>query len=167
MIAVLQEERSSLKSRLWTRECNGTKLEDAAATPRSYRIGTVGGRDRKLGDAGPVGRPFVCRSLGQAKCYDVIKGKTRTAIVIIFLAAILAALPRLGAAWGGEQPTSIQKHTQSMGEQIVGTWRLESNYEEDTRGRETSQFGVATTGQFMDDRHGNFSFRIMSIDGRP
>jgi hypothetical protein len=166
MIAVLQEERSSLKSRLWTRECNGTKRKDAAATPRSYRVGTVGGLDRRLGDAGPVGRPFVCRSLGHAKCHDVIKGKTRTAIVIIFLAATLAALPRLGAAWGGEQPTSVHKHTQSMGEQIVGTWRLESIYEEDTRGEEISQFGVAPTGLFMADRHGNFSFQIMSIDGR-
>src|SRR5262245_33699642 len=166
MIALFQEERSSLKSRLWTRECNGTKRKDVAATPRFYRVGTVGGLDRRLGDAGPVGRPFVCRSLGHAKCHDVIKGKTRTAIVIIFLAATLAALPRLGAAWGGEQPTSIQKHTQSMGEQIVGTWRLESIYEEDTRGEEISQFGVAPTGLFMADRHGNFSFQIMSIDGR-
>src|SRR5262245_58660771 len=52
MIAVLQEERSSLKSRLWTRECNGTKREDAAATPRSYRIGTVGGRGSKTGRCG-------------------------------------------------------------------------------------------------------------------
>src|SRR5262245_37559299 len=64
------------------------------------------------------------------------------------------------------QPTSVQKHTQSMGEQIVGTWRLESIYEEDNRGEEISQFGVAPTGLFMADRHGNFSFQIMSIDGR-
>ena len=53
-----------------------------------------------------------------------------------------------------------------MGEQIVGTWRLESIYEEDTRGEEINQFGVAPTGLFMADRHGNFSFQIMSIDGR-
>src|SRR5262245_40483856 len=62
MIAVLQIERSLLKWRLWTRECNVTKREEAAATPRSYRIGTVGDLDRRVGDAGPVGPPFVCRS---------------------------------------------------------------------------------------------------------
>src|SRR5262245_66623852 len=62
MIAVLQTERSSLKWRLWTRECNVTKREEAAATPRSCRVGTVGGLDRRLGDAGPVTQSFVCRS---------------------------------------------------------------------------------------------------------
>src|SRR5262245_18475254 len=62
MIAVLQRERSSLKWRLWTRECNVTKRKEAAATPRPCRVGTVGGLDRRLGDAGPVRRPFVCRS---------------------------------------------------------------------------------------------------------
>src|SRR5262249_31554667 len=61
MIAGLQKE-SSLKWRLWTRECNVTKREEAAATPRSCRIGTVGGLDRRLGDVGVVGQPFVCRS---------------------------------------------------------------------------------------------------------
>ena len=140
--------------------CPATERPRAPMFPRCDTL------RRRLGDAGPVGRPFVCRSLGHAKCHDGIKGKTRTAIVIIFLAATLAALPRLGAAWGDEQPTSVQKHTQSMGEQIVGTWRLESIYEEDTRGEEISRFGVAPTGLFMADRHGNFSFQIMSIDGR-
>src|SRR5262249_5248409 len=62
MIAMLQKERSSLKWWLWTRECNVTKREAAAATPRSCRVGTVGGLDRRLGDAGLVGQPFVCRS---------------------------------------------------------------------------------------------------------
>jgi histidine kinase-like protein len=62
MIAVLQRERSSLKWRLWTRDCNVTKRKAAAATPRSCRVGTVGGLDRRLGDAGPACRPFVCRS---------------------------------------------------------------------------------------------------------
>src|SRR5262245_7471985 len=61
MIAVLQKERSSLKCRLWARDCNVDKRKAAAATPRPCRVGTVGGLDRRLGDAGPVGRPFVCR----------------------------------------------------------------------------------------------------------
>ena len=140
--------------------CPATERPRAPMFPRCDTL------RRRLGDAGPVGQPFVCRSLGHAKYHDGIKGKTRTAIVIIFLAATLAALPRLGAAWGDEQPTSVKKHTQSMGEQIVGTWRLESIYEEDTRGEEISRFGVAPTGLFMADQHGNFSFQIMSIDGR-
>src|SRR5262245_25020623 len=62
MIVVLQRERSLLKWRLWTRDCNVTKRKAAAATPRPCRVGTVGGLDRRLGDAGPVGPPFVCRS---------------------------------------------------------------------------------------------------------
>src|SRR5262245_65778453 len=61
MIAVLQTERSSLRWLLWARERNVTS-KAAAATPRSCRVGTVGGLDRRLGDAGPVRRPFVCRS---------------------------------------------------------------------------------------------------------
>jgi hypothetical protein len=105
-------------------------------------------------------------TLGHAKCHDGIKSRTSTAIGIIFLAATLAALPRLGGAWGGEQPTSVQERTQSMGEQIVGTWRLDSIYEEDAGGEEIDQFGVAPTGLFMADGHGNFSFQIVSIDGR-
>src|SRR5262249_25742348 len=60
MIAVLQREGSELKSQLLTHECDVDTA--AAATPRSCRVGTVGGLDRRLGDAGPVGRPIVCRS---------------------------------------------------------------------------------------------------------
>jgi serine/threonine-protein kinase RsbW len=41
MIAVFQRERSSLKWRLWTGECNVTKRKEAAAAPRSCRVGTV------------------------------------------------------------------------------------------------------------------------------
>src|SRR5262245_19601129 len=62
MIAVLQTERSSLRWLLWARERNVTKRKAAAATRRSCRVGAVGGLDRRLGDAGPVGQPFVCRS---------------------------------------------------------------------------------------------------------
>src|SRR5262245_48724139 len=40
MIAVLQIERSSLKWRLWTRECDVTKPKEAAATPRPCRVAT-------------------------------------------------------------------------------------------------------------------------------
>ena len=84
----------------------------------------------------------------------------------ILLAAMLASLSRSDAAWGSERTTRIEEHALPIREQIVGTWRLESIYEEDTRGEEINQFGVAPTGLFMADRHGNFSFQIMSIDGR-
>ena len=84
----------------------------------------------------------------------------------ILLAAMLASLSRSDAAWGSERTTGIEEHALPIREQIVGTWRLESIYEEDTRGEEINQFGVAPTGLFMADRHGNFSFQIMSIDGR-
>src|SRR5262245_8516861 len=62
MIAVLQRERSSLKWRLWTRDCNVTKHKAAAAIRRSCRVETVGDLARRLGDARPVSQPFVCRS---------------------------------------------------------------------------------------------------------
>jgi Lipocalin-like domain len=84
----------------------------------------------------------------------------------ILLAAMLASLSRSDAAWGSERTIGGEEHALTMSEQIVGTWRLESIYEEDTRGEEINQFGVAPTGLFMADRHGNFSFQIMSIDGR-
>jgi hypothetical protein len=87
-------------------------------------------------------------------------------IGVIFFAAMLASLSRSDAAWGSEQTTRVGEHALTIREQIVGTWRLDSIYEEDTRGEEINQFGVAPTGLFMADRHGNFSFQIMSIDGR-
>jgi hypothetical protein len=60
-------------------------------------------------------------------------GKTSSVIGVIFVAATLAALSRTGAA-GGAQQTTHQEHTLSIGEQIVGTWSLDSIYEEDSRG---------------------------------
>jgi len=95
-----------------------------------------------------------------------IKSRTSIVLGIIFLAVTLAALSRSGAASGSEPITHVQEHTLSMGEQIVGTWRLDSIYEEDAGGEQIDQFGVAPTGLFMADRHGNFSFQIVSIDGR-
>jgi len=85
-------------------------------------------------------------------------------IVAIFFAAMLASLSRSDAAWASER--TREEHALTMSEQIVGTWRLESIYEEDTRGEEIDQFGVAPVGLLMADRHGNFSFQIMSTDGR-
>jgi hypothetical protein len=95
-----------------------------------------------------------------------IKSRTSSVIGVIFLAATLAALSRTGTAWGAEQTTHEQDHPLSIGEQIVGTWWLDSIYEEDSRGEDIDQFGVAPTGLFMADRNGNFSIQIMSIDGR-
>jgi hypothetical protein len=95
-----------------------------------------------------------------------IKSRTSSVVGVIFLTMTLAAFSRTGTAWGAEQTTREQDHTLSIGEQIVGTWWLESIYEEDSRGEDIDQFGVAPTGLFMADRNGNFSFQIMSIDGR-
>jgi hypothetical protein len=103
---------------------------------------------------------------GQAIRHQGIKSRSSSVIGVIFLTATLAALSRTGAAWGVEQTTHAQDHTLSIGEQIVGTWWLDSIYEEDSRGEDIDQFGVAPTGLFMADRNGNFSFQIMSIDGR-
>ena len=83
----------------------------------------------------------------------------------IFCAVILTSLSRSDAAWGSERTIGGEEHALTVSEQIVGTWRLESIYEEDT-GEEIDQFGVAPVGLLMADRHGNFSFQIMSIDGR-
>ena len=93
-------------------------------------------------------------------------GKTSSVIGVIFVAATLAALSHTGAAGGAQQITHVQEHVLSIGEQIVGTWWLDSIYEEDSRGEDIDQFGDAPTGLFMADRNGNFSFQIMSIDGR-
>jgi hypothetical protein len=135
---------------------------------RGIAVGLAAGILRAL----PLALPTVVHdnaisgNSGQTTRQDGIKRRTSLAIGILFVAATLAAFSRSGAAWGGEQPTSVQEHTRSMGEQIVGTWRLDSIYEEDARGEDIDQFGVAPTGLFMADRHGNFSFQIVSIDGR-
>jgi hypothetical protein len=84
----------------------------------------------------------------------------------IFFAAMLAPLSRSDSAWGSERTTGVEEHALTIREQIVGTWRLESIYEEDAGGEEIDQFGVAPAGLLMADPHGNFSFQIMSIDGR-
>ena len=102
---------------------------------------------------------------GQAVRQQGIKRRTSSVIGAIFLTATLAALSPTGAAWGAEQTIHVQHHTFSIAAQIVGWW-LDSIYEEDSRGEDIDQFGVAPTGLFMADRNGNFSFQIMSIDGR-
>jgi hypothetical protein len=103
---------------------------------------------------------------GQSVRQQGIKRRTSSVIGAIFLTATLAVLSRTGAAWGAEQTTHVQHQTFSIGEQIVGTWWLDSIYEEDSRGEDIEQFGVAPTGLFMADRNGTFSFQIMSIDAR-
>ena len=108
----------------------------------------------------------VPSSSGQPIRQQGIKSGTSSVIGVIFLTATLAALSHTGAARGAEQTTHVQNHPPSIGEQIVGTWRLNSIYEEDSRGEDIDQFGVAPTGLFTADRNGNFSFQFMSIDGR-
>jgi len=88
---------------------------------------------------------------------------SRTVIGVIFFAAMLASLSASYAAWGLEQAARAEEHALTIREQIVGTWRLDSIYEEDAGGEEINQFGVAPSGLFMADSHGNFSFQIMSV----
>jgi hypothetical protein len=53
-----------------------------------------------------------------------------------------------------------------INQQIVGTWKLLSIYEEDSYGDEINQFGDESSGQFITDEEGNFSFQILSSSGR-
>ena len=70
---------------------------------------------------------------GQAVRQQGIKRRT-SFVIAIFLTATLAALSHTGAAWGAEQTTHVQHHTFSIGEQIVGTWWLDSIYEQELQG---------------------------------
>ncbi len=87
------------------------------------------------------------------------------ALAVGLLAAITGALAYPGVARSAEQVRARQPVT-SIKEQIVGTWRLSSIYEEDTGAEDIAQFGPGPKGLFMADRQGNFSFQIMSNGGR-
>jgi len=81
--------------------------------------------------------------------------------------AIIGAIGVMAAASG---PGMLRANAASAGgalnEPIAGTWQLESLYEEDAGGEEIEQFGQAPRGLFMADRQGNFSFQVMSSEGR-
>jgi hypothetical protein len=133
--------------------------------------GIAAGLAARVPRARPAALPTVAHdsaiptNSGTATREEGTKSRTSSVIVII-LAATLAGLSRTGASWAAERTTHVQDHTVSIGEQIVGTWWLDSIYEEDSRGEDIDQFGVPPTGLFTADRNGNFSFQIMSIDGR-
>jgi Lipocalin-like domain len=96
--------------------------------------------------------------------------RTMTRITIAFgvglLAATIGALSYSGDALSDGQKVRAPHHVTSIKEQIAGTWRLVSIYEENAGGEDIDQFGADPTGRFMADRRGNFSFQIMSDDGR-
>ena len=92
--------------------------------------------------------------------------RNKIAIGAGLLAATIAALSYSGAAGSAEKTARAQHQVTSIKEQIAGTWQLVSIYEEDDGGEDIDQFGPAPKGRFMVDRRGNFSFQIMSQDGR-
>jgi hypothetical protein len=92
--------------------------------------------------------------------------RSRTTIAAGLLATGLAAMMNFGGADAAAQKLRVQQPPTAMAEQIVGTWRLVSIYEENAGGYDIDQFGLAPRGLFMVDRQGNYSFQIMSNDGR-
>jgi hypothetical protein len=91
--------------------------------------------------------------------------RTNLALGLRLLATITAVLACAGAAGSAEQAHAARP-TASITAPIVGTWRLQSIYEEDSGGEDIAQFGPAPNGLFMADGAGNFSFEIMD-DGAP
>lgn len=91
--------------------------------------------------------------------------RTNLTLAVGLLAAMTCALAYPGVSRSAEQIRAQQPVT-SIKEQIVGTWRLESIYEEDTGGEDIAQFGISPKGLFMADQQGNFSFQLMSANGR-
>ena len=87
----------------------------------------------------------------------------RTHLVIGFcqLAMVTAVLACASAARSAEQARAGTAHA-SATTPIIGTWRLESIYEEDSGGEDIAQFGPAPNGLFMADGAGNFSFEVMA-----
>ena len=81
-----------------------------------------------------------------------------------FLTAIAATL--IADRSFAMEATRSKMKERSIREQFVGTWRLDSIYEESAEGEDIDQFGIAPDGSLMADQQGNFSFQIMSTDGR-
>jgi Lipocalin-like domain len=80
-------------------------------------------------------------------------------------AAIVITSAYSDAPRSAEQ-ADVKQQNNSDSRQIVGTWRLDSIYEENAGGEDIAQFGTAPEGLFMADHQGNFSFQIVSSDGR-
>ena len=72
------------------------------------------------------------------------------------VASIVAVLAYAGATGIAEQARA-REQLSSIRAQIVGTWRLDSLYEENAGGEDIAQFGPAPKGRFMADAHGNFA----------
>lgn len=85
-----------------------------------------------------------------------------------FRSAIALALPICAAGLSGFllSPLAVTAQAQSLQEQIAGAWRLVSIYEEKDTGEDIAIFGTDPRGQFMATRDGQFSFQIISRDGR-
>jgi hypothetical protein len=86
--------------------------------------------------------------------------RTNLALGLRLLAAFAAVLACASAARSTEQARAGTAHA-SATPPIVGTWRLESIYEEDFGGDDVAHFGPAPNGLFMADGAGNFAFQVM------
>ena len=86
---------------------------------------------------------------------------TNLALSLRLLAAITIGLACSGPAGSAEQARADTPLV-SVAAPIVGTWRLESIYEEDSGGEDIDQFGPTPNGLFMADGAGNFSFQVMN-----
>lgn len=82
------------------------------------------------------------------------------------LVTAMGALLSLTATQASEQLVRFQRSPAAMKEQLAGSWRLVSIYQENDGGEDVDQFGGVPEGLFMADREGNFSFQIMSNHGR-
>ena len=93
----------------------------------------------------------------------MLKPKTNLALAVAMLAAA-TALGHPGTSIGAERAPAGDALVPNQ--QIAGTWRLDLIHEEDAGGMDLAQFGSGPRGIFMADRAGDFSFQIMSSDGR-
>ena len=78
----------------------------------------------------------------------------------IFFAAMLAPLSRSDSAWGSERTTGVEEHALTIREQIVGTWRLESIYEEDAGGERLTSSESLQQACSWPTRMAIFPFRL-------
>ena len=87
--------------------------------------------------------------------------RANLALGLRLLAAVIAMVACAGTADNAEQ-AHAGRPTAPIGAQIVGTWRLESTYEENSGGKDIAQFGPAPNCPFMADGVSNFSFQVMN-----
>lgn len=85
--------------------------------------------------------------------------KLDLALAVGLLAATAPLVPHSGGARSAELNNQAPA---SLSRQIVGTWRLNSIYEEGVGGADIAEFGPTPRGFFMADRLGNFFLQLTS-----